>query len=155
MADNLEPVDQEELEKAVYNLFEWGEEKKTAVNSRIPYGTLTKQLNPNDATESLAYQILMFCYGAEKTRAGLGDAIWAVLSRFRPRRQSTPPCGDELDAAWYYFKSVQSNHAARKATPEEYDAARDLLVETLGRVQTGARVMSQGEAQRVTTGMDG
>jgi hypothetical protein len=59
-----------------------------------------------------------------------------------------PVCDDELDAAWYHFKSMKSKFAAERVTAEEYDAARDLLVETLGRVRTGARVMTAGEVAR-------
>lgn len=71
----------------------------------------------------------------------LAEVVTAHISR-------EPAYDDELDAAWHHFKSIKLRFAAEKATAEEYDRARDLLVETLGRVKTGVRVMTAGERRR-------
>lgn len=69
-----------------------------------------------------------------------------VVARHSSRDE--PVCDDALDAAWYQFKAVKARFAAGMCTADEYDAARNYLVETLGRVQTGARVQTAGELAR-------
>lgn len=144
MQDNLQPPDQEELEKAVRDLFQEGDIKQTSRNSRIPYGTLTKQLNPRDTTESIPYEFLMLLYGAEKAKAGLGDALWALVSRLRPRRVDRLGCAGSLDAAYYNLKAVLAEREDGLCSDEKVEDAKNRLGEATAHVGAGCRVVGAG-----------
>lgn len=139
MEDNLQPPDQEALENAVRDLFKEGDIKQTSRHSRIPYGTLTKQLNPRDTTESIPYDFLMLLYGAEKAKPGLGDALWSLVSRMRPRRVDRVGCVNSLDAAYHNLKAVLAEREDGLCHAEKVEDAKNRLAEAAGHVETGYR----------------
>jgi hypothetical protein len=139
--DNLQPPDQEELEKAVRDLFKDGDIKQTSRHSRIPYGSLTKQLNAGDPTESIPYEFLMLLYGAEKAKAGLGDALWALISRMRPRRVDKVGCAGALDAAYHNLKAVLAEREDGLCDAEKVEDAKSRLAEAVAHVGAGCRVV--------------
>jgi hypothetical protein len=85
-------------------------------------------------------------HNACKASVTVGKFALSLLAEVvQAHGQDTPACEDELDAAWYHFKSVRARHAANMCDAEEYDEARNILTETLARVQTGVTVLSRGE----------
>jgi hypothetical protein len=85
MTDKLMPPEQEDFEREQRDLFRNPDITKVSAISRIPYGTLTKQLNPNDVTESITYQFLHFLYSCSQWREELGEQVWALVTRHRAR----------------------------------------------------------------------
>lgn len=130
--DNIQPPDQEELEKAVRDLFKDGDIKGTSRHSRIPYGTLTKKLNPNDTTESIAYEFLMFLYGAEKARPGLGEEVWALVSGYK--RLMMPKGSVEAVGIGEAARTFGEFVAAAESSPERFEVAKQRHADTVERV---------------------
>lgn len=90
MPDNLRAPDQEEVERELRDLFDYGDIKAVAGEARISYSTLTKQLNPDCIEESIPYQFLQFLYGCARHRARLSEAVWALVVRHRTRAERKP-----------------------------------------------------------------
>jgi len=148
MPDNLQPPDQEEIEKAVRDLFKDGDITETARHSRIPRSTLYKQLNPNDVTESIAYQFMMLLYGAEKAKEGLGESLWALVSRMRPKRVDRYGSGNSLEAAYFNLRAVLAEREDGLCSDEKVEDAKSRLAEATARAGAGCRVMSAAQIAR-------
>lgn len=127
MRDNLEPPDQEQLEIELRDLFKNGDIRKVSANARVPYGTLTKQLNPNDPTESVVYEFLMFLFGCARTKPELEEAVWRLVLRHRPLPM------DALEAASENYRAARANYEDGLATREQLEDARSRVQDVLAR----------------------
>lgn len=136
---------------------EWGDKTEMATLTRVSNTNFGRQLDPTDELHPSDYHrgrraayaagFLPNRANGEWIKRGFDEAYEAGV-RDRAGDPSTPVCDDELEATWFYFKSVKAKFAAGRCTAEEYDAARNDLMVMLGRIQTGARVMSAGERER-------
>ena len=137
MPDKLTKIDPEQFEREQRLLFDYGDIEKTSVNSGIRYGTLTKQLQPDNPTPSIATEFLNFLAGCYETRPDLEEKVWALVSRYR--RQMLGTKSDEGDlgeaiAACGEFVSVAVKSEDGLRTPNELEAARLNVLDTIERV---------------------
>jgi hypothetical protein len=124
--DKLSPPDQESVERALRDLFEYGDMRKVSAYARIPYDSLTKQLNPeNPSAESVVFEILMFLYGCAQHRPELEEAVWNLLVRFRPHRMSS------VEAAVKNYEAMRVAREEGHATEEQVESAREYAAQVL------------------------
>lgn len=140
MIDNFEPPDQEEVETELSDLLKSGDRRKISARARIAYGTLTKQLNPHDVTESTLYEMLMFLYGCAAQRPELEESVWALMSKHRPRRLEQSDTDHSFDAAYHGFKARLAESKGRLCTEAQLEEARMKLFEAAERVGRPVRV---------------
>jgi hypothetical protein len=136
-----------------------GDKTEMATLTRVSNTNMGRQLDPLDEQHPSDYHRgRRVAYGAgfipdrakgEWIKAGFDEAYSAGV---RDRTGAVEPGSaddDELDTAWFKFRLARSAFRRGDCGTDFYDAARNGLVETLRRVQTGARVMTPGERERV------
>ena len=136
MADKLTRIDPEQFEREQRDLFDYGDIEKTSRHSGIRYGTLTKQLQPDNPTPSIATEFLNFLYGCRATRPELEERVWALVSTYRRRMVGAKEDGDlgEAIAACGEFVSVAAKREDGLRTQEELEQARLSVLDTVERV---------------------
>jgi hypothetical protein len=135
--DKLTKIDPEQFEREQRDLFDYGDIEKTSHHSGIRYGTLTKQLQPDNPTPSIATEFLAFLYGCRMTRPELEERVWALVSAYRRRMVGAKfEDGDlgEAIAACGEFVSVAVKSEDGMRTPEELEAARQSVLDSVERV---------------------
>lgn len=153
---NVPPPNQSRIEREFYDFIQRPELR--GFNSRLAdeFGHesdshVSRMHSPHvPETRSWLYELAGQLDKACRANLGVGRKALSILSAVVVRHASAsePLCDDALDAAWYQFKSFKASFNAGLCSADEYDAARNHLVETLGRIQTGARVMTAGEVAR-------
>jgi hypothetical protein len=137
VASKLNKIDPEQFEREQRLLFDYGDIEKTSRNSGIRYGTLTKQLQPDNPTPSIATEFLNFLAGCYETRPKLEEDVWALVCWWRrrmlPAESDGADVGEAMEACGNFVR-VAARREDGHRTPEEFERARQDALDTLERV---------------------
>lgn len=136
---------------------EWGEQGRMAALKGVSRATEARQIKASDAEHPSDYHrgrrtaYAAGYRGDEKglaIKAGLDEAYAAGVRDRLGAEAELDITDNELNAAWFQFLAARQAFEAGRLDANNFDAARNRLVEKLGQVRTGARVMTAGERNR-------
>jgi hypothetical protein len=154
--------DQTEDDRLYERLFsEWGEQGRMAALKGVSRATEARQIKASDAEHPSDYHrgrrtaYAAGYRGDEKgltLKAGLDEAYAAGVRDRLGTEAEIDITDNDLNAAWFQFLAARQAFEAGRLDADRFDAARNRLVEKLGQVRTGARVMTAAEIQREARG---